>query len=73
MACPNRNNDEKIIAEIERRKIISKQKEPENQFEKIIFKGILSEIIFSLPNERVQSVIKIDADVWEVLLIAEKQ
>lgn len=72
MVCPNRNNDERIIAEVQRRKRISQQKEPKGQFEKMIFKGALNGILFSLPAERVQSVIKIDTDVWEVLLLSEQ-
>lgn len=72
MACPNRKNDERIIAEIKRRKDIRKNYSTDEEFEIMIFKNNITEIIYAVVQDRIQSIIKIGVGVWEVKLTREK-
>jgi hypothetical protein len=69
MPCPDRNNDERILREIERRK-----KMQNNEiFEQMIFEGELQLIQFLPEFERVKRIEKLDELTWELTLKTEQE
>lgn len=75
MPCPDRKNDERIIAEIERRKAMQ-QKSTNlalNDFEVIFVEGTLQDVIqYRFPEKRILKIQK-QGDGWEVFLKNNEQ
>lgn len=64
MACPDKNNDERILNEVARRKA-SKEMQ---QYDTIIMEGHLSEIVWTFPEENIKSIVRMENGQWEIVL-----
>ncbi len=73
MACPDRYNDQRIIAEIERRRAMTAGEiQPETQHEEFLHIGSLPEIFqLELDERRILKIQSIDDNVWKIILKPE--
>ena len=69
--CLDKENDEKIIAEVKRRKGNSEKYSNPRELEITTFENNLIDVINVLPLHRIMCVVKIADNVWEVSLIPE--
>ena len=64
MACPNRDNDKRILAEIERRKKNKENHTP--QFTAIAFNGSIDDLTLKIHEDSIKNVRRIGDGIWEI-------
>lgn len=69
MACPNRDDDLRIIAEVERRKLATPAPKAEDEIvDQIVFDSTLQEVVFSGIEEEAIAKIERTDEGWKVTL-----
>jgi hypothetical protein len=70
MGCPDRNSDQRIIAEVERRKAMETQTRTlEPEFTNIQFSGDLSELQFlEIDQSQIAKIQRMGENEWEIVI-----